>query len=114
MSASLLKTRPQASAAPTWQCVVAAGQCYRQKTSGALFDVATFRALSKGDCIATGTSWPNAHVTLRPVDCVTAAEDVLMSASALCGSSEWERLPDDEAETVIWGGGTKVGPVGAI
>ena len=65
MSASLINTRPQTSAAPTWQCVVAVDQCYRKK-------------------------------------------------AALCGSSEWERLPDDEAETVIWGSGTKVGPVGAI
>lgn len=113
MNQSLAKTRPQASA-PTWQLVVSTDQCFRQRQSGVLFDVATVRNLSIGDCHSRGCAWPDAEVTLRPVDiAVPTDEDVRLTASSLCGSDAWERLPDDDAETIMWGGGTKVGPVGA-
>lgn len=110
MNVSLLKTKPQvSSASPAWRCVVTVDQCYREKSSGVLFDVPVVRELSLTECHTRGIAWPNAAVTLRPVECTNGSEDRYMSASALCGSGDWERLPDDDAETMLWGGGTKVG-----
>jgi len=60
MNPLLATTRPQASAPPTWECVVEVDQCYREKASGVLFDVPSVRPMSRGDCHARGIAWPNA------------------------------------------------------
>jgi len=109
---SLTKTKPQAPAPITWQCVVGTGDCFREKQSGILREAVRVTHLSHGECHQRGIAWPDAEVALRPIDSMSSTADVRMSASSLCGSADWERLLDDD-ETTMWGGGTKVGPVGA-
>lgn len=102
----------------TWECVVKPDQVFREERSGVLFEVMGV-GRRRTDC--------DADVRVRPVD-GTAEEEKRVAASTMCGP-EFERLCDDEGETcfpllnalrlallgspVIWGGGTKVGPVGA-
>lgn len=102
MNPSLAKTRPQASATPAWKCVVEPDQVFREMPSGVLHEVTAVHRKSPYD----------ASVTLRQVDSVGGGVCYVL-ASALCAGNAWERLPEEDAETVIWGGGTKVGPVGA-
>ena len=85
-----------------WECGVEIGHVFRQTQSGCLSEVVRLR---RSDGI-------DAKVTLRPVDMHSSSSDTEILASVLCGSSAWERLPVDEAETMIWGGATKIG-VGA-
>ena len=102
MNPSLAKTGPQASATRAWQCVVEPDHVFREMPSGVLHEVTAVRWTSPYD----------ADVTLRKVDSV--GSDVChVLASMLCAGNAWERLPEQDADTVIWGGGTKVGPVGA-
>jgi len=81
-----------------WRCVVERDQVYRHGLSGVLYEVKSVVPLAF-----------DATVHLRPVDMTTGHDDVPVRASAMCGGSDYERLPDDDGETILWGGGTCVG-----
>jgi hypothetical protein len=97
MEATLTKTRPAGAppAATPHLFVVERDQVYRFRNV-VLWEVANVEWLGL-----------DAKVTLRPVEGVPRTTEI--QASKLCGDSDWERLPDEEGETAIWGGHTKVG-----
>lgn len=88
-------------------------QVFRATQSGELHEVVRVTPISRGAAHGLGRAWPDAKVDLRPIN-GGPNEASEVCASSLCGSASWERLPDDDGETIVWGGGTKVGPVGAL
>lgn len=78
-----------------WECVVEREQVYRHGPTGILYEVKSLVLLP-----ATF----DATARLRPVDVKANVSDFVLRASALCAGSEYERLPDDDGETALWGG----------
>lgn len=83
-----------------WMCVVEADQVYRRLRDEVLLEVIAVHPATEGI---------DAFVQLRPVDVRGHRNDqATIRASILCGPA-YERLPDEDCDTVLWGGGTRIG-----